>query len=94
MEFLIDEMVTGIYRYLDNFEIKYRKIGDDGCPDKGSSDSEVAKFAEKNNLVVITTDDDLKKQCEFSGVACVFSDLRDFAEKVNRYVDSHKEKLD
>jgi len=89
IEFLIDENVLGIYRFLDAYDIKYRKIGDDNCPDSGSDDTAVAKFAEKENLVVITNDDDLTKQCELFGVNYVFSDLRDFAIKVKKYIDSN-----
>ena len=89
VEFLIDENVLGIDRYLDAFDIKYKKIGDNNCPDSGSDDTAVAKFAEKENLVVITNDDDLTKQCELFGVKYVFSDLRDFAMKVKKHVDSN-----
>jgi len=89
IEFLIDENVLGIYRFLDAYDIKYRKIGDENCPNTGSDDTTVAKFADKENLVVITNDDDLTKQCDLFGVKYVFSDLRDFAIKVKKYVDSN-----
>ena len=89
IKFLIDENVLGIDRYLDGYYIKYIKIGDPDCPKKGSKDSIVAKFAHDNNLVVITNDDDLAKQCDPLNVNFVFSDLRDFAKKVKDYVDSH-----
>ena len=88
LEFLIDENVLGIGRYLDAFDIKYRKIGDENCLELGSDDTKVAKFAEKENLVVITNDDKLTKQCELFGVKFVFSDLTDFAKKVKAYADS------
>ncbi len=32
IEFLIDENILGLDRYLDGFEIKYKKIGDPDCP--------------------------------------------------------------
>ena len=89
IEFLVDENVLGIGRYLDAFELKYRKIGDENCLKLGSDDTEVAKFAEKENLVVITNDDTLTKQCELFGVRFVFSDLTDFAKKVKAYADSN-----
>ena len=89
IEFLIDENVLGIGRYLDAFNLKYRKIGDENCLKLGSDDTEVAKFAEKENLVVITNDEKLKKQCELFGVGFVFSDLTDFARKVKKYADSN-----
>ena len=89
MEFLLDENVLGLDRYLDVFELKYRRIGDKNCPPLKSSDSEVAKFADKENLVVVTNDDNLKKQCELFGVKYVFSDLTDFARKIKTYAESH-----
>ncbi|MCH7757181.1 MAG: hypothetical protein IIA19_01695 [Thaumarchaeota archaeon] len=89
IEFLLDENVLGLGRYLDVFDIKYRKIGDENCPPKGSDDSTVAIFANEENLVILTGDDDLKKQCELSGVKLVFNDLTDFAKKVKEYADSN-----
>lgn len=89
IEFLIDENVLGLGRYLDAFDIKYKKIGDDNCPVLGSDDTDVAKFAKKENLVVITNDDNLTKQCELFEVKYVFSDLRDFARKVKDVADSN-----
>ena len=43
----------------------------------------------KENLVVLTNDDNLKKQCESFDVKCVFNDLTDFAKKVRQYAESH-----
>ena len=89
MEFLIDENVLGLARFLDTYDIKYRKIGDENCPKLGSDDSVVAKFADKENLVVLTRDDKLKKQCDLFGVKCVDHNLSDFAKKVKEYRDSN-----
>ena len=89
IKFLIDENVLGLARHLDTFDIKYRKIGDENCPKKGSDDPTVVKFADKENLVVITNDDKLTKQCELFDVKFVFGDLRDFARKVKEYEDSN-----
>ncbi|MGY5144423.1 MAG: hypothetical protein ACW9XH_08075 [Candidatus Nitrosopumilus sp. bin_32a] len=89
LEFLIDENVLGIDKFLDAFDIKYKKIGGTNCPNLGSDDTAVAKFAQKENLVVITNDDGLTKQCELFDVKYVFSDLRDFAKKVKAYVDAN-----
>jgi len=89
IEFLVDENILGLDRYLDTFDIKYRKVGDKDCPPKESDDPTVAKFAKKEGLVVVTNDDNLNKQCELYGVDCVFSDLRDFARKVKEFADSH-----
>ncbi len=89
MEFLLDENVLGLDRYLDIFELKYRKIGDENCPPLKSDDSTVAKFAHKENLVVVTNDLGLRNQCELFGVKFVFSDLTDFARKIKLYAESH-----
>jgi len=74
---------------LASWDIKYRKVGDRDCPPLGSDDPTVAKFAKKNNLIVITKDDNLQKQCEPLDVECVNTDLRDLANKVKKYADSH-----
>ena len=89
IEFLIDENVLGIDRYLKTFDIKHRSIGGTDCPKLGSGDDEVAKFAKKENLVVITNDDNLTNQCNLFDVKYGFSDLTDFARKVKQYADSN-----
>jgi len=89
VEFLVDENILGLDRHLETLEIIFRKVGDPKCPPLGSSDPEVAKFAKREELVVVTSDDNLKKQCELIDVDCVFMDLRDFAKKVRTYADSH-----
>jgi len=89
IEFLIDENVLGLDRYLDTFNIKYRKVGDPNCPEKESDDPIVAKFAKEENLVILTNDDKLKKQCELLDVKCLFNDLTDFARRVRDYNDAH-----
>ena len=89
IEFLIDENVLGLARYLKTFDLKHRSVGDPDCPKKGSADDEVAKFAKKENLVVLTNDDNLKKQCELFQVECVFNDLTDFARKIKERADSN-----
>ncbi len=90
VEFLVDENILGLDRYLDTFDIKYRKVGEQDCPPLGSDDPTVAKFAKKEGLVVVTNDDDLNKQCELFDVECVFMDLRDFAKKVKEFADSQR----
>jgi len=89
IEFLIDENVLGLDRYLTTFGLKFRKIGGENCPPLKSDDPTVARFADKENLVVVTNDDKLKKQCELFEVKYVFSDLTDFARKIKGYADSH-----
>jgi len=89
VEFLVDENILGLDRHLETLEIKFKKVGGLKCPPLGSSDPEVAKFAKREELVVVTNDDNLKKQCELIDVDCVFMDLRDFAKKVRGYADSH-----
>lgn len=87
-KYLIDENVLGLARYLDTYNIKYRKVGDENCPELGSDDPIVAKFADKENLVVLTNDDKLRKQCELFEVKYVFHGLTDFAKKIKAYNDS------
>ena len=89
IKFLIDENVLGLDRYLLSLDIKFQKIGDPDCPPKGSDDPTVAKFASNNKLVVITSDENLQKQCEILDVGCVLNDLRDLARKVKNYAESH-----
>ena len=89
IEFLIDENVLGIDRYLSSLDIKYRKVGDPDCPALKSDDPTVAKFAKEHNLVVVTNDDKLQKQCDPLDVDCVIMDLRDLTNKVKKYADSH-----
>ncbi len=48
----------------------------------------MAKFAKEKELIVVTNDDKLTKQCELLDVDFVFMDLRDFAKKVKEYADS------
>ena len=45
--------------------------------------------SQKHNLVIITNDDKLTKQCDSLDVRYVFQDLRDFAKKVKEYANSH-----
>ena len=89
IEFLIDENILGIDRYLKSFDIKFRSIGDSDCPPRGSDDPTVAKFAQKHNLVVVTNDDKLKKQCEPLDIPCIIPTLSDLARKVRSYAESH-----
>ena len=42
-EFLLDENVLGLGRYLTG--IKYKKIGDEGCPAKKTDDKQVVEYA-------------------------------------------------
>ena len=51
IEFLIDENVLGLDRYLDTFGLKYRKIGDKNCPPLKSDDPTVARFADSQRYV-------------------------------------------
>lgn len=88
IEFLIDENILGIDRYLKSFDIKFRSIGDTDCPSRGSDDPTVAKFAQSHGLVVVTNDDKLQKQCEFLGVPCIAQTLTDLANKVKIYAES------
>lgn len=87
IEFLIDENILGIDRYLEN-NVKYRKVGDESCIPKGSPDHEVAKFAKDNNLIIVTNDENLIKQCKLFEIKFIILDLIvDLAKKVLKYHD-------
>ena len=80
--------MLGIDRYLEG-HVKFRKVGDGECPSLGSSDPDVAKFAKDNNLVVVTNDGKLLKQCKLFKIEFVTLDLVvDLAQKVLKYPDS------
>jgi len=88
VEFLIDENILGIDRYLEG-HVKYRKVGDEGCPPLTSSDPKVAQFASDNNLIVVTNDENLIKQCNLFEIEFVTLDLVvDLAKKVLKYPNS------
>lgn len=89
IEFMIDENILGIDRYLKSFDIKFRSVGDPDCPPRGSDDPIVAKFAKEHGLVVVTNDDKLQKQCELLDIPYVAPTLSDLARKVKAYTDSH-----
>lgn len=87
-EFLIDENLLGIDRFLEG-HVKFRKVGAEGCPPLASPDPDVAKFAKDNNLVVVTNDGKLIKQCNLFEIEFVTLDLVvDLAKKVLKYPDS------
>jgi len=88
VEFLIDENLLGIDRYLEG-HVKYTKVGDDERLPLGSSDPDVAKFAKDNNLVIVTNDGNLLKQCKLFEIEFITLDLVvDLAKKVLKYTDS------
>ena len=74
-EFLLDENVLGLARYLDG-KVEFKKIGDEGCPSKESPDHQVARFAKEHNLVIVTNDEKLEKQCRLFDIACVSIDMQ------------------
>ena len=85
VEFLLDENVLGLDRYLDG-KVQFKKIGDDNCPPKKSPDPHVAKFAKEHGLVVVTNDEKLEKQCKLFGIDCIRIDMQlELATKVLAY---------
>jgi uncharacterized protein YacL len=88
--FLIDENVLGIDRYLDTIDIHFIKIGNPNAPPKGSDDPTVAKYAHDNNLVVVTNDENLVKQCKFVNVPFVTVGISDLVQKVIDYTGNSK----
>jgi len=87
IEFLLDENVLGLARFLEN-RVKYRKVGDLGCPSKEADDPIVVKFALDNNLIIITKDAKMIEQCEFENVPYVTYNDVDFARKIVNYSES------
>ena len=75
-------------RFLAN-RIKYRKVGDEGCPIKEADDPTIVKFASENNLVIITKDAKMIEQCEFEEVPYVTYNDVDFAKKIVNYSESN-----
>ena len=87
-EFLLDENVLGLDRYLTG--IKYKKIGDEGCPAKEADDKQVVEYAMENNLVIVTKDDKMIKQCGMLDVNCINVDLDvELVKKINAYNNSN-----
>ena len=87
MEFLLDENVLGLARFLEN-SVKYRKVGDNGCPSKEADDPEIVRFAKENNLTIITKDIKMIQECKFENIKYVTIDDTDFAKKILNYSNS------
>ncbi len=88
VKFLIDEQLLGIDRYLEG-HVKFIRVGDDEerFP-LGSSDPKVAQFAKDNDLIIVTNDGKLIKQCNLLEIEFVALDLVvDLARKVLKYED-------
>jgi len=88
VKFLIDEQLLGIDRYLEG-HVKFIRVGDDEehLP-LGSSDPKVAQFAKDNDLIIVTNDGKLIKQCNLLEIEFVALDLVvDLARKVLKYED-------
>ena len=88
VKFLIDEQLLGIDRYLEG-HVKFTRVGDDEerLP-LGSSDPKVAQFAKDNDLIIVTNDGKLIKQCNLLEIEFVALDLVvDLARKVLKYED-------
>ena len=85
---MIDEHLLGIDRFLEG-HVKFIRVGDDERLPLGSSDPSVAKFAKDNNLIIVTNDGKLLKQCNLLGIEFVTLDLvADLSRKVLKYPDS------
>ena len=86
-EFLLDENALGLAKFLEN-QVRYRKVGDEGCPTKEAKDPEVVKFAKEKKLVIVTKDSKMVEQCKFGGVDSVTFNDADFAKKILDYASS------
>ena len=85
-EFLLDENELGLGDLLEG-RVRYRKVGDAGCPKKGSRDPEIVRFARENGMVIVTRDNRMTEVCRVNGVRYVSSDDTDFARKVIRFAE-------
>ena len=88
VKFLIDEQLLGIDRYLEG-HVKFIRVGDDEerLP-LGSSDPKVAQFAKDNDLIIVTNDGKLIKQCNLLEIEFIALDIVvDLARKVLKYED-------
>ena len=85
---ILDENARFCHRYLTG--IKYKKIGDEGCPAKEADDKQVVEYAMENNLVIVTKDDKMIKQCGMLDVNCINVDLDvELVKKINAYNNSN-----
>ena len=84
VEFLLDENTLGLARFLEN-RVKYKKVGDDGCPVLSAEDPEIVKFARENNMIIVTKDIKMIEECQFENVEYVTMNDLDFARKVANY---------
>ena len=84
IEFLLDENVLGLARFLEN-SVKYKKVGDNDTPAKEAEDHEIVKFSKENNLVIVTRDIKMIEQCKLANVKYVTYDDVDFAKRVIKY---------
>ena len=80
--------MLGIDRYLAG-HVRFIIVGDDEerLP-LGSSDPKVAKSAKDNDLIIVTNDGKLIKQCNLLEIEFIALDLvKDLARKVLKYED-------
>ncbi len=81
VEFLLDENVLGLARFLED-SVKYRSVGGNGCPEREAEDQVIVQFAHKNDLIIITKDAKMVDACKFRGVKYVTHGDEDLARKI------------
>ena len=79
---LIDEDSLGVDRYLGELDVKITKVGNIPELPFGTDDPIVAKYAKKNNCIVVTRDDKMVKACNFHDVKVISTGIEDLARKV------------
>jgi predicted nuclease of predicted toxin-antitoxin system len=70
MKLLLDEMYTGLKEYFETLGYDVTTAQETGL--KAAKDRDVVKYAEKNNMILITQDQKPAELAELLGVKCIF----------------------
>ncbi len=70
MKLLLDEMYAGLREYFETLGYQVLTAQEAGL--KAAKDREVAEYANKNNLILVTQDQKPAELAELLGVKCIF----------------------
>lgn len=70
MKLLLDEMYAGLKEYFEALGYQVLTAQEAGL--KAAKDREVAEYANKNNLILVTQDQKPAELAELLGVKCIF----------------------